>query len=127
MQPILFKSVGSLVLFLKAYHIENLNSQNVQSLIPMGKDRSFGNTFWLYNFRIFDIIKFVTFRKSWGHILELYAKALHKICENTDFHWPVFSRIWTESQILCQSLSQCGVTQCFWSRAPRLGIQYPNH
>ena len=44
MQPILFKSVGSLVLFLKAYHIENLNSQNVQSLIPMGKDRSFGNT-----------------------------------------------------------------------------------
>ena len=45
---------------------------NVQSLIkkiyPLGM-------FWLYNFRVFDALKFVTFRKSWDHILELYAKA----------------------------------------------------
>ena len=27
-----------MVLFLKAYHIENLNSKNFQSLITMGKD-----------------------------------------------------------------------------------------
>ena len=40
----------------------------------MGKDRSFGNIFWLHNFRVFDTMKFVNFRKSWGHILELYAK-----------------------------------------------------
>ena len=62
-------------MFLKAYHIEDLNSKNVQSLITMGKDRSFGNIFWSYNFRVFDTMKFVTFCKSWGHILELYAKA----------------------------------------------------
>ena len=74
-QPILFKWVGPLVLFLKAYHIEDLNSKNVQSLITMGKDRSFGNIFWSYNFRVFDTMKFVTFCNSWGHILELYAKA----------------------------------------------------
>ena len=74
-QSILFKWVGSLVLFLKAYHIEDLNSKNVQSLITMGKDRSFGNIFWSYNFRVFDTMKFVTFCNSWGHILELYAKA----------------------------------------------------
>ena len=48
---------------------------NVQSLITMGKDRSFGNVFWSYNFRVFDTMKFVTFCNSWGHILELYAKA----------------------------------------------------
>ena len=74
-QPILFKWVGGPVLFLKTYHIENLNSKNVQSLITMGEDRSFGNIFWLYNFRVFDIIKFVTFHKSWDRIWELYAKA----------------------------------------------------
>ena len=39
------------------------------------KDRSFGNIFWSYNFRVFDTMKSVTFRKSWDHILELYAKA----------------------------------------------------
>ena len=33
------------------------------------------NIFWLYNFKVFDTIKSVTFRKSWGHILELYTKA----------------------------------------------------
>ena len=43
-QPILFKWVGPLVL--KAYHTDDLNSKNVQSLISMGKDRSFGNIFW---------------------------------------------------------------------------------
>ena len=75
LQPILFKWVGPLVLFLKAYHVENLNSKNVQSLITMDKDRSFGNIFWSYNFGVFDTMKFVTFRKSWGYILELYAKA----------------------------------------------------
>ena len=74
-QPILFKWVGGPVLFLKTYHIENLNSKNVQSLITMGEDRSFGNIFWLYNFRVFDIIKFVTFHKSWDRIWESYAKA----------------------------------------------------
>ena len=37
--------------------------------------RSFGNNFWFYNFRVFDTLKSVTFCKSWGHILELYAKA----------------------------------------------------
>ena len=63
-QPILFKRVRSLVLFLKAYHIEDLNSKNVQSLITMDKDRSFGNIFWSYNFRVFDTMKFVTFRNS---------------------------------------------------------------
>ena len=30
-----------MVLFLKAYHIENLNSKNVQSLDTIGEDRSF--------------------------------------------------------------------------------------
>ena len=45
MQPILFKLVGPLILFLKAYHIEDLNSKNVQNLITIGKDRSFGNIF----------------------------------------------------------------------------------
>ena len=49
---------------LKAYHTEDLNSKNVQSLITMGKDRSFGNIFWSYNFRVFDTMKFVTFHKS---------------------------------------------------------------
>ena len=63
-QPILFKLVGPQVLVLKANHIEDLNSKNIQSLITMGKDRSFGNIVWSYNFRVFDIIKFVTFRKS---------------------------------------------------------------
>ena len=43
-RPILFKWVGPLVLLLKAYHIETWNSKNVQSLIIMGEDRSFGNT-----------------------------------------------------------------------------------
>ena len=38
--------------------------KNVQSLITMGKDRSFGNIFWSCNFRVFDIMEFVTFRKS---------------------------------------------------------------
>ena len=75
MQPILFKWVGSLGLFLEEYHIENLNLKNVQSLITVGENRSFGNIFWLYNYRVFDAIKFVTFLKSWGDILELYAKA----------------------------------------------------
>ena len=42
-QPILFQQVGPLVLYFKAYHIETLNSKNFQSLITMGKDRSFGN------------------------------------------------------------------------------------
>ena len=70
--PSLFKWVGSLVVFLKAHHIKNLNSKNIQTLITMDEDRSFGNIFWLYNFMIFDTIKFVTFHKSWGHILELY-------------------------------------------------------
>ena len=37
---------------------------NVQSLTTMGKDRSFGNVFWSYNFRVFDKMKFVTFCKS---------------------------------------------------------------
>ena len=74
-QSILFKWVDSLVLFLKAYHKEDLNSKNVQSLITMGEDSSFGNIFWSYNFRVFDTMKFVTFCNSWGHILELYAKA----------------------------------------------------
>ena len=55
--------------------ISHLNSKNVQSLITMGKGRSLGNILWLYNFRVFDTIKFVTFHKSWGHILEYYAKA----------------------------------------------------
>ena len=63
-QSVLFKRVGSLVLFLKAYHIEDLNSKNVQSLITMGKDRSFGDLFWSYNFRVFDIMKFITFCNS---------------------------------------------------------------
>ena len=49
-QPVLFKWVGPLVLFLKAYHIEDLNSKKVQSLITMGK--SFANLFWSYNFRV---------------------------------------------------------------------------
>ena len=49
---------------LKAYHTEDLNSKKVQSLITMDKDRSFGNIIWSYNFRIFDTMKFVTFRKS---------------------------------------------------------------
>ena len=31
--------------FLKKNHIEKLNSKNVQSLITMGEDRSFGNIF----------------------------------------------------------------------------------
>ena len=74
-RPILFKWVGPLVLFLKTYHIENLNSKNIQSLITMSEDRSFGNIFWSYNFRVFDTIKFVIFRKFWGHILELSAKS----------------------------------------------------
>ena len=43
--------------------MEDLNSKNVQSLITMGKDRSFGNILRLYNFTVFDTIKFVTFRK----------------------------------------------------------------
>ena len=41
--PILFTWVGPLVLLLKAYHIETLNSKNFLSLITMGEDRSFGN------------------------------------------------------------------------------------
>ena len=51
-KPILFKSVRPLVLFLKAYHAEDLNSKNVQSMITMGKDRPFGNIFWSNNFRV---------------------------------------------------------------------------
>ena len=44
--------------------------------LPWGKiNPLIYNIFWLYNFRVFDTIKSVTFRKSWGHILELYAKA----------------------------------------------------
>ena len=73
-EPILFKWVGPLVLFLKSNHIEKLNSKNVQSLTTMSEDRSFGNIFWLYNFMVFDLMKFVTFCKFWGYILELYAK-----------------------------------------------------
>ena len=72
-QPILFKSVDPLVFFLKTYRIEDLNS-SVQSLITMDKDRSFGNIFRSYNFRVSDTMKFLTIRKSWGHILQLYAK-----------------------------------------------------
>ena len=72
-QPILFKWVGTLVLF--CYHIENLNSKNVQNLITMREVRSFGNIFWLYNIKVFDTKKIVTFCKSWGGILELCAKA----------------------------------------------------
>ena len=72
-QPILFKWVGTLVLF--CYHIENLNSKNVQNLITMREVRSFGNIFWLYNLKVFDTKKIVTFCKSWGGILELCAKA----------------------------------------------------
>ena len=74
-QPILLKWVGPLVLFLKAYHIEDLNSKNIQSLITMDEDRSFCNIFCSYNVRVFDTMKFVTFPKSWGHLLELYVKA----------------------------------------------------
>ena len=59
----LFKSVDPLVFFLKTYRIEDLNS-SVQSLITMDKDRSFGNIFWSYNFRVSDTMKFLTFRKS---------------------------------------------------------------
>ena len=51
-------------LFLNACHIEDLNSKNVQSLLTMSKDGSFGNIFWSYNFRVFDTMKFVTFQKS---------------------------------------------------------------
>ena len=40
----------------------------------MRKDKSFCNFFWLCNFMVFDTIKFVTFRKSRGHTLELHAK-----------------------------------------------------
>ena len=72
-QPIQFKWVDPLVLFLKSNHIEKLNSKNVQSLITMGEDRSFGNIFWLYNFMVFDLMKFVTFCKFWCYILKLYA------------------------------------------------------
>ena len=74
-RPILFKWVGPLALFLEAYDIENLNLKNVESLITMGENRSFGNIFWLYNFSVFGTIKFVTFRKFWGHILQLHSKA----------------------------------------------------
>ena len=73
--PVLFKWVGLLVLFLKAYHNKNWNSKSLQSLVTMGEDRSFGNIFWLYNFRVFKTIKFVYFRQSWGHVLELHVKA----------------------------------------------------
>ena len=59
----LFKSVDPLVFFLKTYRIEDLNS-SVQSLITMDKDRSFGNIFWSYNFRVSDTMKFLTFRKA---------------------------------------------------------------
>ena len=52
-----------------------ITKKDVQSLITVGEDRSFGNIFWLYQFRIFDTTKFVTFRKPWGHILELHVKA----------------------------------------------------
>ena len=58
-QPILLKWVGPLVLFLKAYHIEDLNSKNIQSLITMDEDRSFCNIFCSYNVRVFDTMKFV--------------------------------------------------------------------
>ena len=50
-----------MVVIFSTYHIEDLNSKNVQSWITMGKDRSFGNIFWSYNFRVFDTMKFVTF------------------------------------------------------------------
>ena len=60
---------------LKAYHIENLDSKIVQNLITIGKNRCFGNIFWLNNFRVFETIKLVTFCKSWGHILVLQTKA----------------------------------------------------
>ena len=29
-----------------------------------------------------------------------HVSNVRKICENTDFHWPVFSRMGTESSIL---------------------------
>ena len=63
----------------KSISLENSNSKNVQSLISMGEDRSFGNIFSLYNFRIFGTIKFATFRKSLGHVLELYEKGKNSL------------------------------------------------
>ena len=63
----------------KGISLENSNSKNVQSLISMGEDRSFGNIFSLYNFRIFGTIKFATFRKSLGHVLELYEKGKNSL------------------------------------------------
>ena len=57
------------------YHIEDLNSRHVQSLITMGENGYLGNMCWSCNFRVFDTIKFATFSKTWGHILELYIKA----------------------------------------------------
>ena len=141
---ILFKWVGPMVLFLKEYHIENLNWKNC-------------NIFWLYNFRVFDTIKFVTFRKSWGHILKIHAKAksslifpassifqqrnlkknlklygllvwkslavssLQSHYKETVFFVPLspmgswYSFDWPRKD---QSLSQLGVTQCFWTWDP---------
>ena len=54
-----------------------MNKLSTSNSITMGKDRSrsLGNIFWLYNFRVFETIKCVTFRKYWGRILELYGKA----------------------------------------------------
>ena len=32
-------------------------------------------------------------------VLNVFRQSLHKICENTGFHWPIFSHISTRSQI----------------------------
>ena len=73
-------------------------------MIPMGEDRSFGNIFWSYNFSVFDIMKFVTFCKSWGHILELYAKAKGSL---------ISQQVQLKKKIYIKKLTTYGPLVCF--------------
>ena len=69
------------------YHVKNLKNMWFSDIF-----RGFKNITFAWNG--------INKKSKCNENYEMKEYALHKICENMDFHWPVFSRIRTESTIL---------------------------
>ena len=88
-------------------------------MVTIGDAGSLSNTSWLYNFRVFDIMKFVTFQWSWGQILELYAKAKsYLISQQVQFFNKKSKKIRLYVPFVCMGFN------CLYATEPKQGTSF---